>query len=201
MADIKLTMENLTKNGFSVSYFETAKEAVEYLSGKIKGRSVGFGGSMTLKQIGLYEELSKANLVIWHWINSSAALSTRKCADNTDIYISSANAVAQTGEIVNIDGFGNRVANAFYGHEQYYHVVGVNKITTDLPSALDRAKNIAAPKNAQRLNAKTPCAVKGDKCYHCSAEAKVCRITTILEQKPIGVECSEVVIINEDLGY
>ena len=81
-----------------------------------------------------------------------------------------------------------------------YFVVGKNKVAENFEKALWRARNIAAPKNAQRLGMKTPCAVKGDKCYDCSSPDRICRGFLTLELPPMGTEV-EVVIINEDLGY
>ena len=78
-----------------------------------------------------------------------------------DVYLCSANAVAETGEIVNIDGRGNRVASTLFGHEKVYFVVGQNKITESYEDAVRRARNVAAPKRAAQFNTKTPCVAKG----------------------------------------
>lgn len=80
-------------------------------------------------------------------------------------------------------------------------VVGVNKIAPDYDSALWRARNIAAPLNAKRLGRKTPCAVRGDKCYNCSSPERICRALTVLWKKPFGIKRAEVVLVDQDLGY
>lgn len=196
------TKDNLEKNGFTVTCFETAMEAGEYLSEEIRNKTVGFGGSVTLQEMGLYETLSENNTVFWHWNahEGKAPKDMIEASKNADIYISSANGIAETGEIINIDGTGNRVAAISHGHKKVYIIAGINKLEENFEKALFRARNIAAPLNAKRLNRNTPCAVKGDKCYNCSSEERICRNLSVLYTKPSGAEY-EVVLINEKLGY
>jgi len=110
------------------------------------------------------------------------------------------NGIAETGEIVNIDNTGNRVAATLYGHKKVYLVAGLNKVAPDLSGAIDRARNIAAPPNAKRLGKKTPCAVKGDRCYDCKSPERICRTLNVLWERPTG-SVYEVILINENLGY
>ena len=117
------------------------------------------------------------------------------------IYLTSVNGLAETGELINIDGTGNRVASTIFGHEEVYFLIGRNKLAPDYDAALWRARNIASPKNAHRLGCKTPCAVKGDKCYDCSSPERICRALAVLWEKPKGIGRAEVVLIDEDLGY
>ena len=119
---------------------------------------------------------------------------------DTDIYLTSANGVAETGEIINIDGTGNRVSSTLYGHKKVYFVIGINKIAPDYEKALWRARNIASPKNAQRIGVDTPCAVKGDKCYDCKSPQRICNALVVLWRKPKAFQ-AEVVIVGEELGY
>ena len=116
------------------------------------------------------------------------------------VYITSVNGLAETGELINIDGAGNRVAGTLFGHEKVYFVVGRNKLAPTYDQALWRARNIAAPKNAQRLKCKTPCAVKGDRCYDCKSPDRICRGLVVLWEAMMGMEM-EVVLVDEDLGY
>lgn len=116
MADFGKVVENLKKRGYAVKEFATAKEAAEYLNGAIDGVSVGFGGSATLDVMGLYDMLSSHNTIYWHWKQEKDM--ARKAAMQTDVYLTSANALAETGEIINIDGVGNRVASTLFGHEK-----------------------------------------------------------------------------------
>lgn len=196
MANFEILRENLAQRGFTSSYFETAQEAAEYLDRQIDGRTVAFGGSCTLQEMGLYQKLSAHNHVVWHWEGGSLAE-----AANTDVYLSSVNGLAETGEIVNIDGNCNRVASTMFGHKTVYLVVGVNKIAPDYDAALWRARNIAAPKNAQRLKKNTPCAVKGDRCYDCKSPERICKALTVLWGKPSGLPQLEIVLVNQALGY
>jgi hypothetical protein len=107
----------------------------------------------------------------------------------------------ETGEILNIDGTGNRVSATLYGHKKVYFIIGVNKIAPDFESALWRARNIASPKNAPRLNRNTPCALKADKCYDCSSPERICNGLVVYWHTMKGNKETEVVIINQDLGY
>ncbi len=200
--DFTKTKESLEKNGFKVSVFETAKQAAEYIDSQIDGVSVGFGGSVTISEMGLYEKLEKHNKCYWH---HKAATPEEKAgiyrnAAVADVYLSSVNGLAETGEIINIDGSCNRVSATVYGHKKVYFVAGENKIAPDYDKALWRARNIAAPLNAQRLHKKTPCAVKGDRCYDCSSPERICCNLSVLWKKPLHAEF-EVVLINEKLGF
>ena len=188
--------KNLEARGFSVRTFATAAEAAAYLNEAIDGKTVGFGGSVTLQDMGLYELLGSHNEVHWHWVNGQEE---RKTAMGTQVYLSSANGLAETGEIINIDGSGNRGASTLYGHEKVYLVIGRNKLAPTYDEALWRARNIASPKNAQRLGRKTPCAVKGDRCYDCKSPDRICRGLVVLWGAMMGME-TEVILVDEDLG-
>lgn len=199
MADFTAVKKNLEARGFSVTTFRTAAEAADYLDKAVDGVSVGFGGSATLDELGLYERLAAHNDVFWHWKaeNTQAA---RRQAMTADVYFSSVNGLAESGELINIDGVGNRIAATLYGHKKVWFVVGRNKLAPTYEEALWRARNIAAPKNAQRLQRKTPCAVKGDRCYDCKSPERLCRGLAVLWEAMSGTE-TEVVLIDEDLGF
>lgn len=194
----RVMMRNFERHGFSVRHFATGAEARAYLVETLKGRTIGFGGSLTIRQLGLYEALAERNATLWHHHAPSEEI--RRLATGAKVYITSANAVSRTGEIVNIDGTGNRLAASLYGPDQVYFIVGRNKIAPDLHAALDRAKNVAAPKNAQRLGSRTPCAVRGDRCYDCDSPDRICRATLITERAPNRL-ATEIIFIDEDLGY
>lgn len=196
MADITKLQENLARRGFAVSYFETSGEANAYLSAKLAGQAIGLGGTMTVKEMGLDAALTAAGAkLVAHWNGNTA-----EEAAAAPVYISSVNGAAETGELINIDGTGNRVASTIYGHEALYLVFGVNKVEPDFEKALWRARNIASPKNAQRLHKNTPCAVHGDKCYDCSSPDRICRALAVLWGPPKGIAHVEAVIVNETLG-
>ena len=196
MTDWTKLTKNLEERGFIPKCFATKKEAADYLDGQIDGVSVAFGGSMTVQEMELYPRLAAHNNALWHW--DKAGLEQ---AASTDVYISSVNGLAETGELINIDGTGNRVASTLFGHQRVYFVVGRNKIAPDYDAALWRARNIASPKNAQRIGVQTPCAAKGDKCYDCKSPQRICRGLVVLWEKPKSIETMEVILIDEDLGY
>ena len=200
MTDFSRVKQNLEARGFRVSVFATAAEAADYLDSAIDNTSVGFGGSVTLEQMGLYERLERHDRVNWHWRPTVDGADARQAAMTAEHYITSVNGLAETGELINIDGSGNRVASTLYGHKKVWFVVGRNKLAPTYEEALWRARNIAAPKNAQRLKRKTPCAVKADHCYDCKSPERICRGLVVLWEA-IGSMEMEVVLVDEALGY
>lgn len=202
--DFAKTAARLTELGYEVLVFDTKEQAADWLDSQIDGKTVGFGGSQTLEEMGLYERLSAHNTVHWHWrIPADMTDHDMRLAErDAQIYLSSMNGLAETGEIVNIDGNGNRVADIQYGHEHVYLVAGINKLSPDYDSALWRARNIAAPLNAQRLGCKTPCAVNGDRCYDCKSPGRICRGLSVLWEKPSASGAPyTVILVNEKLGF
>lgn len=197
--DVNKAIENLRRKGFKVTYFETGAEAAEYICQGCAGHSVGIGGMKTALDIGLIEKLHKVSEV--YSLSAGRTPEGYKKAAEADIYLTSANAISETGEIINIDGFGNRVSSTLFGHEKVYIVAGVNKLEPDIPSAMHRARNIAAPLNARRLGKNTPCAKSDElKCYDCSSPERICRAFVITERPMRGAD-NEVVLINESLGF
>ena len=199
-----MAFENLKKkledNGFPVSVFATGEEAAAYLNQVIDGKTVGCGGSMTLKELGLYDSLATHNTLYYHG-TSDDPQTAMKNAMAADVYLLSANAIAaESGELISIDGTGNRVASTLFGHEKVYFVAGRNKVSPDFDSALYRARNVVAPKNAQRLHRKTPCAAKADRCYNCNSPERICRGLVVHYRKMNSMEM-EVVLVDQDLGY
>lgn len=190
--------QNLEKRGYTVRVFSTGKEAADFLDAAIDGKSVGFGGSATLDALGVYEHLGKHNETVWHWKWEDPDAARRE-AMTTDVYLTSVNALAETGELVNIDGAGNRVAATLFGHEKVYYVIGRNKLSATYHEAVLRARNVAAPQRARQLGKKTPCAVKCDRCYDCKSPERICRGFVTLWGPMMGME-AEVLLVDEDLG-
>ncbi len=192
----------LEGRGFRVTVCQTKEDAAAYLNGQIDGVSVAFGGSITLKEMGLYESLSEHNTVWSHWHVPEGKTGAEVLREEmvTDEYVTSVNGLAETGELINIDGTGNRIASTLFGHRKVWIVVGRNKLAPSYDEALWRARNIASPKNAQRLGVKTPCAVKGDKCYDCKSPERICRALVVLWEPVKSCE-TEIVLVDEDLGY
>lgn len=200
--DFTTIKANLEKRGFKVSTFKTKDEANDYLSSQIIDTSIGICGTMTAVEMGLYDVLKINNEVHWHWIvpEGDTADDVRARIRTSEVFLTSVNGIAETGEIVNIDGRCDRVSNMFDGHAKVYFIVGSNKIAPDFDGALWRARNIASPLNAKRLGRKTPCAIKADKCYDCNSPERICRGLTVLWRAP-NVGEYEVILIDEKLGY
>lgn len=199
MPDWKTLTVNLEKHGFTVSRFATGKEAAEYIDKTLDRRTIGIGGSMTVQELGLYDLLSAHNQVHWHWTGEGPA--AREAAIGAQVYLCSANAVSETGEIINIDGVGNRVSATLYGHEEVWFIVGVNKVAPDEASALRRARNVASPLNNRRTGKKTPCTASCDRCYDCQSPERGCAALVVLWRKPAGIKTAHVVLVEEELGY
>lgn len=197
--DLKKSLEN---KGYEVLTFATGTEAAEALDARIDGKTVGIGGSLTVHQLGLFGKLAGHNTVYWHdeVPEGMTPVQTRSAATRAQVYLSSVNGISEHGEIVNIDNTGNRVAAISYGPEEVFLIAGKNKVAPDFEAALHRARNVAAPLNAKRLNRKTPCAVKADRCYDCKSPDRICRNLSVLWTKPAGAHYT-VVLIDEELGY
>lgn len=197
--DIAKLEKNLVRKGFGFKFVETGAEAAKYVADQLHGTTVGIGGSRTVDSIGLYDMLLADNDVAWHW--KQEPVEARARAEAAEVYICSANGIAETGEIVNIDGNCNRVAATMWGKKKVFIIAGVNKVEADYDKALWRARNIAAPLNARRFEIDAPC-VKGElRCYDCSSPARICRGLSVLWEKSNGVGELEVVLVNEELGY
>jgi len=189
------------RNGYKVSYFEDSEDASQYILKTVKGLSVGFGDSKTLEDMQLAEQLRVDNQVFDpSYCVDDDFLDVGKKALNTDVFFTSVNGATETGELVNMDGTGNRIAGSLFGYKKIYFVFGTNKIEATLEKAIWRTRNIAAPQNAKRLGYKTPCAIKGDRCYNCSSPDRICNALVIYYKKMHSVEV-EIVMINQVLGY
>jgi hypothetical protein len=190
----------LEKNGFKASFFNNQQDAKKMLLNEIsKDESVGVGGSITILDMGVYEDLvERGNPTYWHWKAEDKKAALEK-ATTTDIYITSSNAVTEDGKLVNKDGTGNRVASMIFGHKKVFVVVGKNKICKDVDGAFERIETIAAPLNAKRLNLTTPCVYTGV-CSDCDSKDRICKAETILSKNPNGTSI-HICIIDEDMGY
>ncbi len=202
MNKIEILAENLRAMSYIVECFENKEAAVEFMDKELDNTTIGIGGSQTVAQMNLYPALAAHNTVHWHdkCNDPSEAVKIRQAAFRSPVYISSVNAVSLQGDIINIDATGNRVGAISFGPDDIYLLIGVNKITDDYNSAMFRARNVAAPLNARRLNRKTPCAVKADKCYDCSSPERICRNFCVFRECPYGAKY-HVILINEELGY
>ncbi len=202
MEKIEVLIKNLEKRKIPARYFETKEAAAKAILEEISPEeTVTIGGSMTIKDMNLYEDLKNAgNKVLWHWmVAPEERKALLKEAAFTDVFLSSTNAITEGGELVNIDGVGNRVSGMYFGHKKVIVVCGINKICTDVISAMDRVKQSACPQNAKRMNLKTPCAITNE-CNDCLSAERMCNITTIISHKPMSTEL-KVYIVGEALGF
>jgi hypothetical protein len=201
--EIQSVIKALEKNRYSVSYFTSTAEAADYLDRALNHVVIGFGDSVTLSQMRLYEKLSTHNKVYdpKQSKNNDEFLDIAKKCLTTEFYLTSVNAMSETGELVNIDGTGNRIAGSLFGHKKVYFVIGINKVESNLEKAIWRARNISAPQNAKRLGLRTPCAIKGDHCYNCSSPDRICNALTIYWKKMNDVDDIEIILIDENLGF
>ena len=198
--DVEKLKKSMESRGWSFKSFASGAEAADYLSAELAGVTVGIGGCGTADAIGLYDKLKAVCPdVAWHW-KESDDMAARMRAMTGGAYVCSANAIAETGEIVNIDGMGNRLAGTLFGHKRVYIIAGRNKVCPDLNAAIYRARNVAAPLRARSMNKNTPCAKGELKCWDCRSPERVCCGMTILMNKMMGMEKCELVLIDEDLG-
>lgn len=196
---------NLKQRHYEAFFCPTAQEAVEKITGMIpEGSSVTWGGSMTIRDMGLTKALhNKEGLDIWDRDLAQSreeAQEIYRRAFYADYYLSSVNAMSEDGEIVNIDGNGNRVAAITFGPKRVILVVGINKVAQNLDAAISRARSLAAPVNMMRFaNLNTPCKNDG-MCHDCKSPDSICNYIQIMRNShPVGRHI--VVIVGEELGY
>jgi L-lactate utilization protein LutB len=205
LAELK---EVLTANNFDVFIAENADEAksiaLEKIIPEISPKSISWGGSMTFVATGLYDVLksSKDFEVLDTYdksLSPEEALERRRRALLVDLFITGTNAVTESGQLVNLDMFGNRVGAITFGPKHVIIFVGRNKIVPDLETAMFRIQNYAAPVNTMRLDKKTPCA-NTSFCADCKSPDRICNAWTITE-KSFPKKRIKVVLINKDLGF
>ncbi|MCG1013074.1 lactate utilization protein [Tepidanaerobacter sp. GT38] len=193
----------LIKNGFDAIYVPTKEEAVKKALELVPpNATVGVGGSVTVRELGIVDELrARGHVIFDHHLGSTAEEKNRirKAQLTCDVFFASTNALTLDGKLVNIDGTGNRVAAMIFGPGHVVLIVGANKITDGLQQAMLRAKQVAAPMNAIRLGLNTPCASTGY-CMDCSSENRICKVTTIIEYKP-NLTNFTVIVVGEEIGY
>ncbi len=202
-ADVDKILKALKERHINAQYVENAEQAREKVSAMVSNNStVGIGGSVTVQELDLENLLlNKDCIVFWHWhgTNQEEQDAIRRKAMNADVYICSSNALTHDGRLVNIDGTGNRVGAMVFGPRRVIIIVGVNKLTENLDTAMERIKTKACPPNARRLKKKTPCA-ETDQCHDCSSPQRMCNVTSIIEGKPGSIDMN-VLIVGEELGY
>ena len=197
-------IKNLKKRHMDGYYCKTSQEAVLLASSLMAaGSSVTWGGCMTMKEIGLLDEIkSRDDLVVMDRADTKTPEEVdalyRK-AFSADTFIMSANAITLDGELLNIDGTGNRVAALIYGPKQVLVIAGMNKVCKDLDEAMTRVRNIASPPNCIRLDKKTPCASTGV-CGDCLSADCICNqiVTTRNSRDPQRIK---VILVEGSWGF
>ena len=189
-------LESRNMSGYYAADKEAAvKQALELIP---EGSSIAMGGCASAHEIGLIKVLEDGN---YNYINRDK-LSPREgilAAYDADVFLSSANAITSDGVMVNIDGNSNRVSCIAQGPKKVVFIVGMNKVCSDLDAAMKRARNVAAPANAQRFEVKTPCKTTG-KCFDCKSPDTICcqfLITRYSRHK----DRIHVILVNDTLGF
>ncbi|MDD4688493.1 MAG: lactate utilization protein [Eubacteriales bacterium] len=196
-------VENLNRNNFEAYYAEDSEKAKALVLSLIpKGATIGVGGSATLNETGIMSAIQDGEYQFIDRFNppeGTTITDALKAGLTADVFLSSTNAVTRDGQLVNVDGTGNRVGAMLYGPGKVIIVLGTNKIVDNIDDAIKRIKNIAAPINAMRLHRNTPCTKTG-RCMDCSSPERICNMTTIYS-KCRNKGDAVVVVIPEELGF
>jgi len=197
-------IKNLRRRNMEAFYCPTAQDAVAQVQALIAdGSSVTWGGSMTIRDIGLPQALrERSTLEVLDRDLVEDAQEKQQMylkAFSADVYLSSANAISEDGVIVNIDGNGNRVAAITWGPRMVIFVIGLNKVAATVQDAISRARSTASPINAQRFDISTPCHIDGV-CHNCNSPESICSYIHLLRNSRNGNR-HKVVLVGENLGY
>ncbi len=199
-----IIIENLEKRNMEGIYCDSSEELLKKILPMIEeGSSIAWGGSESIKECGLMKALKESGK--YNLIDRSKAKTPEedheiylKSADS-DYYLMSTNAITLEGELVNIDGNGNRVACLIYGPKHVFLIVGMNKVVTDIGSGLSRTQNVASPPNTIRLNKKTPCAATGV-CGGCLSPDCICS-QVVITRRSRHEGRIKVFLVAENLGF
>ena len=196
-------IKNLKRRNMEAFYCKTSEEAIQKVLELIPdGSSITWGGSMTIRDMGIPDALRKKGTYevldrdLVEGNEEKVQMYVR--AFTTDVYLSSANAISEDGVIVNIDGNGNRVAAITWGPKKVIFIIGLNKVAQTVEAALARARSTASPTNAARFDIKTPCQVDGV-CHNCNSLESICNYVHFLRNSPHGKHT--VILVDENLGY
>jgi hypothetical protein len=194
--------EALKKNGFDAECLPgTAQVRERVLRECEKAASIGFGGSMTLTELGIYDALKNSGKKLFdHGRVPPAEKAAARLGQLTcDLFLTSTNAVTLTGVLVNLDKNGNRTNAMTFGPKKILVVAGGQKVVADVADAIRRIKTFVAPRNTKHLNLKTPCATTGF-CEDCDSPQRICRVYSMIERKPPNSDIT-VLLCSEPMGY
>ncbi len=200
---VERTVKALRKNNFDAQFVAEAKDAAPAVFKMIPdGVTVGVGGSVTLSQIGFFEEAAKHAIKLLNpsvqQLSPEEFIRMRREILLADVFLSSSNAVTEDGKLFNIDGTGNRVGGMTFGPKKVILVCGANKIVRDITEAQKKVQERTAPMNAKRLALKTPCAETGE-CADCASPQRICNIYVVTARKPSRTDVT-VLLVGEHLG-
>ncbi len=198
-------LKKLESNGMQPYYFPHKEAAKDQILDMIpKAATVGIGGSVTVREMGLLDALQERGTPYFdHWqpgLSKEEIMEVKRKQVVADYFLTSTNGLTRDGKLVNIDNTGNRVSAMIFGPRHVIVVAGENKIVEDVHAAIQRIKEQVVPKNTSRRGDNTPCA-KGKPCPDCNSPDRLCRVTTILEKRTKGVDTFSVIIVGETLGY
>lgn len=192
-------IEGLNSRNMTGYYAANKEEALKLALNIIpEGSNITMGGCMSAREIGLIDALEEGN---YNYIDRSklGAREGLMAAYDSDVFLSSANAVTADGILVNIDGNSNRVSCIAQGPKKVVFIVGMNKVCDDLDGAMKRARNVAAPANAQRFEINTPCKKTG-KCFDCKSPDTIC-CQFLITRYSRHTDRIHVILVNDTLGY
>uniref|UniRef100_UPI004056BE60 lactate utilization protein n=1 Tax=Acetatifactor sp. TaxID=1872090 RepID=UPI004056BE60 len=196
-------IKNLEKRQMEGYYCATSKEAVEKaLELMPEGASIAWGGSMTLSETGLMDVIRSADYELIDRETAKTPEEQRRLYGDiccADFFLMSTNAITLDGELINIDGRGNRVAFLCFGPQNVIILAGMNKVVSDVQSGIQRVRDVASPPNTVRLNKNTPCAVTG-RCGNCFSPDCICSQIVITRRSGIPGRI-KVILVGEELGY
>ena len=196
-------IKNLQRRNLEGYYAKDKEEALKIALSLIpEGSTIGWGGSVSFAEIGLKDAVKNGN---YNCIDRDTAKDPaerkalmKKCL-TSDVFIMGTNAISEDGQLVNIDGGGNRVAALCYGPDSIIVIAGMNKLVKTLDDAISRARNVAAPINCQRFNSETACHVNGA-CGDCNAPGCICS-QIVITRNSLPKGRIKVILVNENLGF
>lgn len=201
---IETTVKALRQRGFDAGSYSVLSEINNVLLGKIPtDASIGIPGSVTIRELGIIPLLQqRGNKIYQHWksnLTEETDRDDRRLEGTADFFLTSANAITLQGDIINIDGVGNRVADMIFGPAHVVIIAGINKLVGSIEEGINRSKHIAGVMNAKRVGAKTPCVTTGV-CSDCAAPQRICRVMSVIQFRPFQTEMS-IMLMNKVLGF
>ena len=205
MNEYQELIDLLNRKRFHAEFFEDVASAKKRVMELIADAgAIGIGGSQTVKESGLFDEVVATGKTVYSQTlerkkENPDNMAVWRSAMGADVYLTSTNALTLEGDLINIDGNGNRVAAMFFGPDKVIVLCGVNKISKGPHDAIARIKKVACPMNAKRLGLPTPCATEGV-CRDCELHERMCKVTVRIQYPPNGKEI-HVLLVNEALGF